>query len=128
MNNDTSDFGGYAERQRALPEPFSANLDVDVFGMSHQGHVRRKNEDHFPVTRGGRNLETVFKGRLFRLVHTGNEILLTRLYLPLIRSCIYHSSWKSLKSSICFPTTPSQPPVQVPYARVPSRKRRFSGK
>ncbi len=61
MNNDTSDFGGPdSERQGALPEPFSGKIDVDVFAMSHQGHVRRKNEDHFLVARGGRSLETVF--------------------------------------------------------------------
>lgn len=61
MNNNTSDFPGPdPEGKRALPEPFSSKIDVDVFGMSHQGHVRRKNEDHFLVVRGGRNLETVF--------------------------------------------------------------------
>jgi len=61
MNNNTSDSGGPDSKpERALPEPFSAKIDVDVFAMSHQGHVRTKNEDHFLVARGGRNLETVF--------------------------------------------------------------------
>jgi PPM family protein phosphatase len=61
MNNSTSDFDGPdSERERALPEPFSSKIDVDVFAISHQGHVRRKNEDHFLVVRGGRNLDTVF--------------------------------------------------------------------
>lgn len=60
MNNDTSDFdGGNSERERALPTPFSSEVDVDVFGISHQGYVRRQNEDHFLVIRGGRILETV---------------------------------------------------------------------
>jgi len=61
MNNNTSDSGGPDSKpERALPEPFSAKIDVDMFAMSHQGHVRTKNEDHFLVARGGRNLETVF--------------------------------------------------------------------
>ena len=35
-------------------------IDVDVFAVSHQGHVRAKNEDHYLVVRGARVLETVF--------------------------------------------------------------------
>ena len=46
--------------ERALPGPFSSEVDVDVFAISHQGHVRPENEDHFLVVRVGRNLETVF--------------------------------------------------------------------
>jgi PPM family protein phosphatase len=61
MNNNTSEFGRPDPApERALPEPFSSKLDVDLFGMSHQGHVRSKNEDHFLVVRNGRNLETIF--------------------------------------------------------------------
>jgi protein phosphatase len=45
---------------RELPQPFSSIVDVDVFGLTDRGHVRSKNEDHFLVVRGGRNLETVF--------------------------------------------------------------------
>ena len=42
-----------------LPKPFSSLITVDVFAMSHQGHVKSNNEDHFLVVRGGRALETV---------------------------------------------------------------------
>ncbi len=42
-----------------LPEPFSSLINVDVFAMSHQGHVKSTNEDHFLVVRGGRAMETV---------------------------------------------------------------------
>src|SRR5687768_17041414 len=45
---------------RALPGPISSEVDVDMFAISHQGHVRSENEDHFLVIRVGRNLETVF--------------------------------------------------------------------
>src|SRR4051794_38322972 len=43
-----------------LPEAFSSTIDVDVYGMSHQGRVRANNEDHFLVIRAGRLLETIF--------------------------------------------------------------------
>ena len=46
--------------ERALPGAFSSEVDVDVFAISHQGHVRPENEDHYLVVRVGRNLETVF--------------------------------------------------------------------
>jgi serine/threonine protein phosphatase PrpC len=39
--------------------PFSAAVEVDVSGLSDQGKVRARNEDHFIVTRIGRYLETV---------------------------------------------------------------------
>src|ERR1700760_3642953 len=39
--------------------PFSTAVHVDVSGLSHQGKVRSRNEDHFIVTRIGRYLETV---------------------------------------------------------------------
>lgn len=42
-----------------MPAPFSALVDVDVFAMSHQGHVRPNNEDHYLVVRLGRAIETV---------------------------------------------------------------------
>ena len=61
MSNRTSDSNGHgAGPERTLPESFSSEIDVDVFGMSDQGNVRANNEDHFLVVRGGRNLETVF--------------------------------------------------------------------
>jgi PPM family protein phosphatase len=61
MNNRTSNSDDRdSELGRALPGPFSSEVDVDVFAVSHQGHVRSENEDHFLVVRIGRNLETVF--------------------------------------------------------------------
>jgi PPM family protein phosphatase len=60
VKNDTSDFDNpRSECERALPGPFSSEVDVDVFATSHKGHVRPENEDHFLVVRLGRNLETV---------------------------------------------------------------------
>ena len=56
-SSDLNDSGG--ERQR-LPSPISLNLDVDVFALSHQGRVRKQNEDHYLVVHCGRYLETVF--------------------------------------------------------------------
>lgn len=41
------------------PPPFSSLVSVDVFAMSHRGHVRTQNEDHFLVLRAGRAVETV---------------------------------------------------------------------
>jgi serine/threonine protein phosphatase PrpC len=43
-----------------LPRPFSSTIDVDVFGLSDKGLVRKNNEDHYLVLRGARLLETVF--------------------------------------------------------------------
>ena len=61
MKNDVSDFDDpRSECERALPGPFSSEVDVDVFATSHKGRVRPENEDHFLVVRVGRNLETVF--------------------------------------------------------------------
>jgi PPM family protein phosphatase len=61
VNNRTSNSDDRdSEAGRALPGPFSSEVDVDVFAISHQGHVRSENEDHFLVVRVGRNLETVF--------------------------------------------------------------------
>jgi serine/threonine protein phosphatase PrpC len=37
----------------------SSSVHLDVSGLSHPGHVRTRNEDHFIVTRIGRYLETV---------------------------------------------------------------------
>lgn len=61
MKDGTSDFDdSRSECERALPGPFSSEVDVDVFATSHKGHIRPENEDHFLVIRVGRNLETVF--------------------------------------------------------------------
>ena len=61
MNNNTSNFdGSNVEPDGQLPRPFSSLVDVDVFAISDQGRVRKNNEDHYLVVRGGRSLETVF--------------------------------------------------------------------
>ena len=39
--------------------PVSSPLHVDVSGLTHPGHVRTNNEDHFLVTRATRALETM---------------------------------------------------------------------
>ncbi len=46
-------------RQAVGAIPFDAPVAVDVSGLSHAGHVRPNNEDHFLVARIGRYLETV---------------------------------------------------------------------
>lgn len=43
-----------------LPRLFSSLVKVDVYALSHPGHVRNENGDHHLVIRGGRALETVF--------------------------------------------------------------------
>jgi PPM family protein phosphatase len=42
-----------------LPKPFSSLIDVDVFALSHRGHVRTTNEDHYLVVRFSRGMEAV---------------------------------------------------------------------
>lgn len=41
------------------PPPFSSRVNVDLYGMTHRGYVRRNNEDHFLIVRAGRAVETV---------------------------------------------------------------------
>lgn len=41
------------------PRWMPAHVTIDVAGLSHQGHVRTSNEDHFLVSRFGRFLENV---------------------------------------------------------------------
>lgn len=43
-----------------FPQPCSSSADADMGALSHQGHVRPNNEDHYLVVRGGRVVETVF--------------------------------------------------------------------
>ena len=42
-----------------FPQPFSSLVSVDMYALSHQGHVRSNNQDHYLVLRVGRSLETV---------------------------------------------------------------------
>jgi serine/threonine protein phosphatase PrpC len=60
MNNNSSDVHSSSGESDRLPVPLSSRIDVDVFALSHQGHVREQNEDHYLVVRNGRYLETVF--------------------------------------------------------------------
>ena len=60
MNTTPTDSGERGGERHRLPSPISSNLDVDVFALSHQGHVRKLNEDHYLVVHCGRYLETVF--------------------------------------------------------------------
>ncbi|HKB38050.1 MAG TPA: hypothetical protein VKD72_16505, partial [Gemmataceae bacterium] len=41
------------------PADISAKVQVDLAALSHQGKVRKNNEDHFLVSRAERSLETV---------------------------------------------------------------------
>jgi len=41
------------------PASYSSLVEIDVAALSHPGHVRSNNEDHFLVTRLGRTLETM---------------------------------------------------------------------
>jgi serine/threonine protein phosphatase PrpC len=60
MKNNSSGVGGSGGESDRLPFPLSSRIDVDLFALSHQGHVREQNEDHYLVIRTGRYLETVF--------------------------------------------------------------------
>ena len=60
MNYNSSGVGGSGGESDRLPFPLSSRIDVDLFALSHQGHVREQNEDHYLVVRTGRYLETVF--------------------------------------------------------------------
>jgi serine/threonine protein phosphatase PrpC len=58
---DTAEFAVPARlRGWDRPPVFSAQVRVDVAGLSHPGHVRPVNEDHFFVARFGRYLERLF--------------------------------------------------------------------
>ena len=60
MNTTPTNSGERGGKRHRLPSPISVNLDVDVFALSHQGHIRKLNEDHYLVVHCGRFLETVF--------------------------------------------------------------------
>ena len=60
MASDAADPRGPAlpsSPGRPPPGPLSSPVQVDVAGLSHPGHVRPNNEDHFLVLRFGRFLE-----------------------------------------------------------------------
>ncbi|HKO45327.1 MAG TPA: protein phosphatase 2C domain-containing protein [Pyrinomonadaceae bacterium] len=60
MNTTPTDSGERGGERHRLPSPISSNVDVDVFALSHQGHIRKLNEDHYLVVHCGRYLETDF--------------------------------------------------------------------
>jgi len=47
------------EGQETREPSYSSQVRVDIAGLSHKGHVRSDNEDHFLVTRLGRTFETM---------------------------------------------------------------------
>ena len=53
---DLRDFGerGRVETSVGPDHPYSSLVRIDVSALSHSGHVRLNNEDHFFVTRLGR--------------------------------------------------------------------------
>ena len=49
-----------AVRHRAFPiDPASSRIEVDIAGLTHTGHVRTNNEDHYLVVRIARSLKTM---------------------------------------------------------------------
>jgi len=57
---DTAEFTGPpGVPGRRRPRPSSSLVEVDLAGLSHQGKVRPRNEDHFLTARFGRALETL---------------------------------------------------------------------
>ena len=61
---EPSQFGQDKKVERDIPPPFSSLIDVDVFGTSNSGNLRRNNQDHFLVVRCERILETTFSNML----------------------------------------------------------------
>ena len=61
---EPSQFGQDKKVERDIPSPFSSLIDVDVFGTSNSGNLRRNNQDHFLVVRCERILETTFSNML----------------------------------------------------------------
>jgi protein phosphatase len=59
-NRDTAEYAVPPPPGKILPPPaVSAKVQVDLAAMSHQGKVRKNNEDHFLVARAERSLETL---------------------------------------------------------------------
>ena len=58
MTTSTSADGPHATAVAAT-QPFSSLVRIDVSALSHRGHCRENNEDHFLVTRLGRTLQTL---------------------------------------------------------------------
>src|SRR5262249_32622936 len=58
MTTETS-TGALPGPRVVYPPSYSSLVRIDVAALSHRGHVRPDNEDHFFVTRLGRTLETL---------------------------------------------------------------------
>jgi protein phosphatase len=59
-HGDTDEFPNMAPpAEDCWPESGSTGVRVDLAALSHQGHVRSSNEDHYLVLRFGRFLETL---------------------------------------------------------------------
>lgn len=60
--NYKSSLGGSGAKpalDETPPPPFSSRVNVELFGMTDRGYVRKNNEDHFLIVRAGRAVETV---------------------------------------------------------------------
>jgi protein phosphatase len=58
-NRDTGEFPVVSPAEDIWPETGSTQVRVDLAALSHQGHVRSSNEDHYLVVRFGRFLQTL---------------------------------------------------------------------
>lgn len=58
-DEDTAEFAIQPSGKRGLAVPYSASVQVDLYGLTHRGKVRPNNEDHFLICRFGRFLESV---------------------------------------------------------------------
>ena len=64
MGEYSSQQQGTGQAQRDISTSFSSLVDIDLFGTSNSGKLRRSNEDHFVVVRCERVLETTFSNML----------------------------------------------------------------
>jgi protein phosphatase len=59
-HEDKAEFPNWSPADEPMPEPrpWGTPVEVDLAALSHPGNVRRSNEDHYLVLRGGRYLRT----------------------------------------------------------------------
>src|SRR5262249_18651327 len=56
---NAADTVEYSPPEAQAPPGSSALVQVDLAALSHPGHIRSKNEDHYLVVRFGRSLQTL---------------------------------------------------------------------
>src|SRR4051812_15538050 len=59
MTRPTSTSAAHSPQSAPLFHPYSSLVQIDVCGLSHPGHIRENNEDHFYIARLSRALETI---------------------------------------------------------------------